>query len=107
MNAEAWTDDAFEAPLAESPVLPGDPARVPLALSLASMVLVLLAFVLPFIGSWLALTVAGMSLSRLARMPPEIRRGIPMHLRHRVRLRAMSAAGFATLFAVLWGVYLF
>ncbi|MCO4744247.1 MAG: hypothetical protein KC912_05625 [Proteobacteria bacterium] len=107
MNAEAWTDDAFDAPLAESPVLPGDPARLPLALSLASMVTVLLAFVLPFFGSWLALTVAGLSLSRLARLDPEVRRTIPLHLRRRVRRRAMSAAGFATLFAVLWAFYLF
>ncbi|TNE86161.1 MAG: hypothetical protein EP330_23025 [Deltaproteobacteria bacterium] len=106
-NREDWTDEAFEAPLDAGALVVDDPGAGPLALSLVAMGLVILAFAIPVLGSIPPLYIAGLALRRLANLPAPERRRVPLHLRMRVRRRAMSAAGFASLFAVLWLVYLF
>lgn len=106
MNAEALSDEAFEAPLSDRAVVVEDPGAVPLLLSLVAMILVVVAFLVPVAGSLFPLYVAGSALKRLARLEPHERRRVPLHIRKRVRRRSMSAAGFGTLFAVLWLAYL-
>jgi hypothetical protein len=103
---DPWTDEAFASPLAdvsEQAAHPGDRA---LQWSLASMVLVLTAVILPVLGALPPLLAAGRAMRLLALLPPAERRRVPMRIRRRVGRRSMTAAGFAVLFTALWLVYL-
>lgn len=106
-QAEAWSDECFASPLDDEPGLDADPGAPALTWSLVAMCLVLLAVVLPVIGSVPPLLAAGRAMRKLALLSPSERRRVPLYLRTRVRRRALASAGFSGLFAVLWVSYLF